>query len=207
MTGSQQEGQAAKAPLLRQSGSQDPRLQALPVALQRKAEQREPFSLCLALKRFAFLMLPGALIAVGLVYREGLRTGGVSVAIVVVAAVVLIGSTLEQRIDVDEDGLTFVPLLPIRPRQRFPYAAFKPFEDGVSTVVYGPARGKPRQRATITDPAYAYKVAGLFPRKVIETTNFYGVSYSETALGAREFIASLDAYHPGSADYVGRRLD
>jgi hypothetical protein len=33
---------------------------------------------------------------------------------------------------------------------------------------------------------------------------FYGLSYSGSALGAQEFIASLDAYHPGSADYVGR---
>jgi hypothetical protein len=189
-----------KGPLLRSSGPQDERVRHLPEALRAKALAREPYSLFVAPRRLGLLMLPAAAALVFLAVRQGV----LSAAIVVVVAAVLIGSTLDRRIDVDVDGLTFVALLPLRPRQRFPYSAFAPFEDTVSTANYGPARGKPRQRAKITDPAYGYRVAGLFRRDVLETTNFYGLSYTGPALSIEEYIASLDAYHPGADDYVGR---
>jgi hypothetical protein len=182
-----------------------PSVQALPAPFRERVLRREPFSLCLAWRRFGRLELPFAAAALLLVWREGVRVGGISVAVILIAAVVLIGSTLERRIDVDAEGLTFVPLLPIRPRQRFPYTAFKPFEDGVSTATCGPARGRPRQRAKISNPAYAYRTAGLFRRDVIETTNFYAPSYSASALDADAFIAALNVYHPASAEEVGRK--
>src|SRR5215467_14476056 len=100
------EGGPVKGPLVRDSGPQDPRLKGLPAPLQDKAQRGDPFSLFLAPGRIALLILPAVAIGAGIVYRQGLRSGGTLVGIAAAVAVVLIGATLDRRIDVDTDALT-----------------------------------------------------------------------------------------------------
>jgi hypothetical protein len=86
------------------------------------------------------------------------------------------GGVFERRLDFDVDGLTLTPMLPIRPRQRFPWRETGSPRFGAGYGGYG------KIKVPLCDRRYFF--AGVFPRKSIDLTAVYELAPGRERLGA-----------------------
>jgi hypothetical protein len=115
------------------------------------AAGRRSFSLSLSVTGRIPVLLGAALVGVVFGVTRGwiVAIGGLGLAVVLGAI------TTTRRIDVDGDGLTFVPLLPFMPTQRVSFNALGPFaiRRARYTGVYAPL-----------DASATYRLGGVFQR-------------------------------------------
>jgi hypothetical protein len=118
--------------------------------------------------------------------------------VLIVLPLALIGGTVsqERRIEVEADGSTFVPLLPLRRRWRFPFSALGRFHvkrtswwlrDDVAVVT-----------APIVDPRPTDVSGGIFARTAVEIPAVYAPARGEPALEPQELVDLLTTYWEAS---------
>ncbi len=119
---------------------------------------------------------------------------------VIFPAFALIGPPfLEKRIDIDADGLTVVPLLPLRRSQRFAFrclGAFSPVT--VPWYQYRYGRQGLWVRVPITSGP-SYKLAGLFSQRHIDFSATFTAPGQASALTQAELVELLERYRSGHA--------
>jgi hypothetical protein len=117
----------------------------------------------------------------------------IALAIVVLAGV-LLPPFVTRRIDIDTDGITLVPLLPILPTQRLRFASLGPFE--VRSSRFAGVRA-------IVDEAATYRVGGVLRRgEVSIAAASYKSAFGDAALRADQLRDLLERYRGAPAPEV-----
>jgi len=94
-----------------------------------------------------------------------------------------------RRIDLDEDGLTLIPTLPVRPRRRYLFRHLGPFHVHTTEL-----RGRAPMlsvRSTV-EPGSPYRVLGIWPREEVSVGQGYALSYGGEPLSLDELVAVLE---------------
>jgi hypothetical protein len=149
--------------------------------------QLGPVSLRASVPMIAMRIVPvlAIYVFVAFVYGRWLVLVGIGIGLLLVVA------AIHRRIDVDQDGLTFVPLLPIVPMQHVPFAAMGPF---TSTSPAG-ARGVSDYLRAELAPGMSLRACGLFPVAHVSVGSGYGrASYTAEPLSLPELQTLLERY-------------
>lgn len=161
----------------------------LPRALSDAAAARAPVSLYYSLPS----VLPRVAFAVAiLVYG---RYSSVTILGILGAMLLLSFAATTKRIDLDTSNLTFVPLIPLLPRQRLPIADVGPI---VKLDSFG-YRNSPYTivRANLADARY--RTMWVYPTHTLKLALTWGASYRSPSLSYEQFAALVDAYRPWSS--------
>jgi len=119
---------------------------------------------------------------------------------VIFPAVALIGPPfLEKRIDIDADGITVVPLLPLRRSQRFAFQCLGPFSPKkVQWYQYRYGSENLWVRVPIASGP-SYKLAGLFAQRHIDFSATFTAPGQASPLTQAELVELLERYRSGHA--------
>ncbi|HEX4519369.1 MAG TPA: hypothetical protein VH063_07290 [Gaiellaceae bacterium] len=105
--------------------------------------------------------------------------------------------TGRRRVQLDRDGVTVVPLLPLRPRH-FPWSSLGPFAQKR-------VRGVTTFKAPALDPS-AVSAARLFPRSGLTLQAVYGPGWLAAALPPAELGLLLESYRSGTRSALPKPL-
>jgi hypothetical protein len=148
-------------------------------AFEEAVADRRSFSLYLSVTRRIPAFFGAALVCVVLGFTRGWNVviGGLGLALV-------LGSvTTTRRIDIDRDGLTFVPLLAVMPTQRVSFDALGPFaiRRGRYTGVYAPL-----------DAHATYRLGGVFRRGEVVIGPSFKPGFTDAPLTPTELQELLE---------------
>lgn len=177
-------------------------MSSLPADLYTDASSRQPISLKLS-SRLVLHFLLFELVAIGFLTATHLWPLWVAAVVIVVGAAIALACT-ERRIDVDGDGITIVPALPIRPAQRFRFDS-----PGAFVPRWQEAMGAKWMRG-YSPPGYvgvqvpitggpSYRFAGVFPQRTIKLNTLYAAPGQPNALSIAELCDLLEMYRTGHA--------
>jgi hypothetical protein len=107
----------------------------------------------------------------------------------------------DGRIELDGDGITLLPLVPVRPRQRIPFNSLGSF-DLKKPSRFGRGYYYLTVRAPITEPGRNYLVGGFIPRHSLEIQAIFALKGSSKSLGADELVALLEEYRTRGPETV-----
>jgi hypothetical protein len=153
--------------------------------LERVVASRRPLSLYFS-RSLELRALAGAVAAAAVL---GLARGWLTGAIVLAVAVALASLFVTRRIDLDTDGITLVPLLPVLRAQSLPFGALGSFETRES---------RPPTVSAPVDPSATFRLAGLFRRSRLSIRAVYDTAFADGVLGAAELRDIFEGYR-GSA--------
>ena len=127
--------------------------------------------------------IPAFLGAALVILVLGFTRGWIVVIVGLGLAVVLGAVTTTRRIDVDRDGLTFVPLLPVMPTQQVSFDTLGPFaiRRGRYTGVYAPL-----------DASATYRLGGVFRRGEVVIGPSFEPDFTDAPLTPTELQELLE---------------
>ncbi len=96
-----------------------------------------------------------------------------------------------RRIDIETTGISFVPLVPIRPSQHLGFASLGPFSV---------RPGRVGSVLAVVDPTVPYRVGGMFRRGEVRISTIYGPSTRQPPLTAAELRDLLQTYRTAQAN-------
>jgi hypothetical protein len=156
--------------------------------LERVVAARRPLSLYFS-RALELRVLGGAVVAAAVL---GLTRGWVTGAIVLAVAIALASVFVTRRIDLDTDGITLVPLLPLLRAQHVSFAALGRFE----------ARQSPPAVSAPLGPGATFRVGSLFRRSRLTIHAFYDTAFGDGVLPAAALRDLFEDYR-GAASAPG----
>jgi hypothetical protein len=104
--------------------------------------------------------------------------------------------TVNRRIDLDDEALILVPLVPILPKQRIEWREIGPF--GPKRYLGSPI---PILRATLSR---RFRSGNLFPSSTLGLAAYYGASYTSPTLSLEQLRTLLEGYRSNAPIRRGR---
>jgi hypothetical protein len=149
--------------------------------LERVVASRRPLSLYFS-RALELRVLGGAVVAAAVI---GLTRGWLAGAIVLAVALALASVFVTRRIDLDTDGITLVPLLPLLRPQHVSFAALGRFEARQS---------RPPAVSAPLEPGATFRVGGLFRRSRLTIHAVYDTAFGDGVLPAADLRAVFEDY-------------
>jgi hypothetical protein len=149
--------------------------------LDRAVASRRPMSLYFS-RTLALRVLGGAAVAAAVL---GIAGGWVTGLIFLAAVLALAGLFVTRRIDLDTDGITLVPLLPLLRAQSLSFSALGRFEA---------RKSRPPAVSAPVDPGATFRLAGLFRRSRLTIRAVYDTAFADCVLGAAELRDLFEDY-------------